>query len=155
MTPSGFPELSLHTNGSGLPTQLFEMTVELQQFLFDSCGILVPVITHSIDQGLPGETAELRLNGELIKTLTEGEPIYNVAIALREHAADMLTPKLVEHYLAVLESKSPVLIATVRERISVDTLTTELRDRLTSGGMILDLPGILEELLASDSRVSI
>jgi hypothetical protein len=155
MTPSSFPELSLHTSESELLTPRLEMTVEIQQFLFDNCGVLAPVIQHTVDKGLVADIAELRLNGELIETLKGGEPTYNLVIALREHAADLLTPKLLEHYLAVLESKYPVLIATVRERIPLDTLATELRDRLTNGGTILDLAGILEELLANDPAVSV
>jgi hypothetical protein len=46
--------------------------------------------------------------------------------------------------------KFPVLIAAVRERIPVEILTDDLRDRLRKSDAIKDLPGILEELLAND-----
>jgi flagellar biosynthesis protein FlhA len=81
---------------------------------------------------------------------TKSPPEYIALIivaALRKHAADLLVPDLVQHYMTKLRIRYPMLIDAISQRFDTESLTSMLRAKLERGTSIKDLPRVLENIL--------
>ncbi len=120
---------------------------------FDASGVLLPRMTYEQDKDVTDGRCEIALNGKWLASAPSGTPVdaltlpYIVASQLVEHAAELLTPLLVDRYLLVLNEGFPELVRAARGAFSLDELTERLRRRLASGLSIKDFRGVLEMLL--------
>jgi flagellar biosynthesis component FlhA len=77
-----------------------------------------------------------------------GYVIFCVAAELRHRADQLLTPELVDYYLAKLKKEYPALVEVTRWFFSTTQLTQRLRRQLAVQSSIKNLPKTLEEVLA-------
>jgi tetratricopeptide (TPR) repeat protein len=97
------------------------------------------------------ETAEVRRECETHGYDTRdplGYVVFCVAAELRRRADQLLTPELVNYYLAKLKKEYPALVEVTRWFFSTEQLTQRLRRQLAVQSSIKNLPKTLEELLA-------
>jgi tetratricopeptide (TPR) repeat protein len=76
-----------------------------------------------------------------------GYVVLCVAAELRRRAAEMLTREVAEHYLSTIGSDYPALVKVARYYFSPEELTRRLREMLSMGRSIRNIPWALETLL--------
>ena len=118
--------------------------------LFQDHGILAPVPELISDDTLAPGSVVVELNGRSLGTiqLVAGVNPVGVIGLLEQNAGELVVPAFVEFFLVKLQSRFPVLVETVRKRLSIGKLCDALRSRVERGESIKNLPGVLEDILA-------
>ena len=86
------------------------------------------------------------------RTATGAEYVNAVVFdIIMAHLLEFLVPALVDYYLTRLAIRVPALISIVRQRFTLEELTSALGSKLQSLGSIRNLTAILEQLLAEQA----
>ena len=144
----GFPSLVLKMSAFYEPNQTTAETDLFRTDLFNELGIAIPLIDCQLDASLRGTSAVLLLNGRTVSNLAKLDPEI-VGGSLRSCASDLMVPALTEYYLTKLNARYPTLSKGVRTELNIPGITADLKQRLSKGSSIKNLPEVLEEQLQS------
>ena len=155
MSTTVSPKIVLRT-GTLVGIESSALDVFLSQIpagLFASVGVIAPVPARLPDDTLLPNNAVLELNGRALDSLTlaPGMEPDGIIDSLRENAAEIIAPEMVDYLLVKLRSRVPALVDTALATSTQENILSTLRTRLQKGESIKNLSGILEEMLAEST----
>ena len=142
--PGKYPMLQLRGRAN---TVIEWQMKQAQDDLFQSLGVICPLIRFEKDESIGDGSTEFVLNGETVERLG----LFDTP-NLTQHAPDLVTEGLVDRYLGQLTETYPDLVRVVKERFPIEGLTALLREKVAARVSIRNLPSVLEDLLAESPR---